>query len=476
MNKYPDVVVFDSHYKTELFVELTKRYLTHFIYVNEGYCRNHVLKFLPHHTKLMNISDREFDRWHPNNLIGTKQRVEFWLTSGIKELELDAVDLILQDRKLRDLDFREVGTYLFWIYIKVSEMAKCLKPSSIVVMEPTWAHELLAARILEKYGHTVYQPKKCKLRHKIFYWFIGVRNERYVINQDTVGVMSLRETVAYASSTQVPNFKRDANRNTSVSWITNNCFRMMRELIMREKNRFIHPPFFSEFVRKLKSIFRSLPLSSKKIQSSWLSLDLCLSQKFVYFPLHYEPEAMINVIGEELRYQIETVRRLRSLLDPAFHLIVKEHPHCFGNRGLDFYRELESIEGVSLAKLSVNSRDLIKSASLTIAIAGTAALEALLIGKRAVTLKRMYFSDSSEIELLDLYSKDAKRALDKIITKLADSNSTISDSALSELDAGGFIGSVSDRWLESSSVSEENLTLVRRSFDRVIAFHCKKRA
>ena len=53
---------------------------------------------------------------------------------------------------------------------------------------------------------------------------------------------------------------------------------------------------------------------------------------------------------------------------------------------MDFVRQLRRLPGLLVAKYTMNSRDLIRRASLTCAVTGTAAFEAFLLGRPAIAL------------------------------------------------------------------------------------------
>jgi len=120
--------------------------------------------------------------------------------------------------------------------------------------------------------------------------------------------------------------------------------------------------------------------------------------KYVYFPLHYEPERTTNPDGLEYHDQSRVILLLRSWLPDDVTILVKEHYSQFTTalqgykgRSPEFYRVLRNIKGVSLVSSNVESRDLIESSIMTCTITGTAALESALLGVPALAFGNPWF-------------------------------------------------------------------------------------
>lgn len=123
-----------------------------------------------------------------------------------------------------------------------------------------------------------------------------------------------------------------------------------------------------------------------------------LNEKYIYYSLHFEPEAAI--IGKTLlESQLTLIKMLSSALPSGWKLYVKEHPHQFmlNNElmhyminNLDFfknislYEEIMKLENVTLISLSVSSKDLMRNAQAVATIGGTISLESALDGVPAI--------------------------------------------------------------------------------------------
>lgn len=120
--------------------------------------------------------------------------------------------------------------------------------------------------------------------------------------------------------------------------------------------------------------------------------------KYVFFPLHYEPERTSNPDGGAWNNQYHALARLRQLLPDDVAIVVKEHPSQLGSvlqgfrgRSRLFYDAISAIEHTVLAKIDIPSWKIQQSALFTCTITGTAALEAAIAGKPVLLMGHPWF-------------------------------------------------------------------------------------
>ena len=111
-----------------------------------------------------------------------------------------------------------------------------------------------------------------------------------------------------------------------------------------------------------------------------------LPRKFIFYPLQYTPESSINTPAPYFLDQFRAIDAIRFAMPSDCVLVVKEHPACILLREGSFVRRLQNTSGVVVAHYGLSSLELVKRAGLTISVTGTATLEALLLGRRAITL------------------------------------------------------------------------------------------
>jgi len=123
-----------------------------------------------------------------------------------------------------------------------------------------------------------------------------------------------------------------------------------------------------------------------------------LSQSYVYFALHYEPERSTTPDGGEFHDQLLAIIEIRKILPDNIYIYVKEHPSQFylikGARGRSpiFYDSLRRIQGVKLIDTFTDSSALIKNSLFIGAITGTTTMEASILGKKTVYFGNAWFS------------------------------------------------------------------------------------
>ena len=111
-----------------------------------------------------------------------------------------------------------------------------------------------------------------------------------------------------------------------------------------------------------------------------------LPGKFIFYPLQYTPESSINTPAPYFLDQFRAIDAIRFSMPSDCVLVVKEHPACILLREGGFVRRLQNTSGVVVAHYGLSSLELVKRASLTISVTGTATLESLLLGRPAITL------------------------------------------------------------------------------------------
>jgi hypothetical protein len=130
-------------------------------------------------------------------------------------------------------------------------------------------------------------------------------------------------------------------------------------------------------------------------------------EKFVYFPLHVEPERNLLIDAPYYTNQLEVIMNIAKALPVEYKLYVKEHYNMKfrGWRDISFYKNILDLPNVELIHPSVTPEKIIKSCSLVITIAGTAGLEALFFEKPAIVFANTVFSEISSVHRIESYEE-----------------------------------------------------------------------
>lgn len=123
-----------------------------------------------------------------------------------------------------------------------------------------------------------------------------------------------------------------------------------------------------------------------------------LKEKYIYYSIHFEPEAAI--IGKTLlESQLTIIKMLSKALPKGWKLYVKEHPHQFmlnnevahyfiNNldffKNISFYQEIMKIQNVVLVSMKLSSKELMENSQAVATLGGTITLESALYNIPAI--------------------------------------------------------------------------------------------
>ncbi|OGI82285.1 MAG: hypothetical protein A2931_02975 [Candidatus Niyogibacteria bacterium RIFCSPLOWO2_01_FULL_45_48] len=168
---------------------------------------------------------------------------------------------------------------------------------------------------------------------------------------------------------------------------------------------------------------RAIKLLKENIREEYnrVSTEPDFSQKYIYAPLHYQPECTSSPLGDVFVDQILMIKTLSASLPEGWIIYVKEHPSQWFKRGLNYgsvryrgyYDQLSRIQNVRLVPVTADSHLLTQSAKAVATISGVAGSEAILRGKPAVVFGYPWYRDCRGVFKVD--GADACRdALKKI--------------------------------------------------------------
>ena len=154
------------------------------------------------------------------------------------------------------------------------------------------------------------------------------------------------------------------------------------------------------------------------------------NQKFIYFPLHFEPEETLLIAAPYHTDQISVIKNIAKSIPVEFKLYVKEHPAMVLNgwRPSSFYDKILSMPNVKFIHPSVSNELLLDKCSMVITISGTTGLEAAFHKKPTIVLSDISYTKLPSVEKLNNFEdlpKLIKSSLEKEVN-LSDVNEYVS--------------------------------------------------
>lgn len=127
-----------------------------------------------------------------------------------------------------------------------------------------------------------------------------------------------------------------------------------------------------------------------------------LPERFVFMPLHVQPESSVDVMGREWRDQAYTAVVLAdALAGTGITVAVKEHANFMWRRDPDFWPVLDRHPGVACVDPHGDSRQMARDAVFTLTATGTVGLEAGLMGRPVVSGAAMPWTELGNIAYLE---------------------------------------------------------------------------
>jgi hypothetical protein len=187
-------------------------------------------------------------------------------------------------------------------------------------------------------------------------------------------------------------------KNTRIKQELSEIIRVIR------KNYFYNHYFRLNRKQALAEIFFLSRKQRKEMQylRSIVEPTSAIKSKFVYFPLHYQPERSTIPESPIFADQISAVHVLRSILPMEYLIVIREHPkqtqlksinlRTKKYRSIDFYRSLHSVSGVVIVSSDMDTAELLTKASLVASSTGSAMWEALRLGIPCLSFARTWHS------------------------------------------------------------------------------------
>lgn len=162
-----------------------------------------------------------------------------------------------------------------------------------------------------------------------------------------------------------------------------------------------------------------------------LAVNMDTTEKYIFYPLHLEPEAGIMNRGK-IRNQLFVIKMLSEYLPNGWKLYVKEHPAQYALddefisvilnnveyfRPKQFYRQILRLKNTKLISMDISSKCLIDNAKAVATICGTVTIESIVTNKpllifsdNTTTMSKVndVFNINGETDLINAINKISK--------------------------------------------------------------------
>jgi hypothetical protein len=118
-----------------------------------------------------------------------------------------------------------------------------------------------------------------------------------------------------------------------------------------------------------------------------------LPEKFVYFPLHLNPELTINTLGGKYSDQLDAIESLSEIIPKDWTIIVKENPKQGSHqRGGNFFNRLFSLNNTLYASKETSTYLLLEYCQFTGTVTGTVGWESITGLKPVLTFGYAWYN------------------------------------------------------------------------------------
>jgi len=141
------------------------------------------------------------------------------------------------------------------------------------------------------------------------------------------------------------------------------------------------------------------------------------TDRYIYFPLHFQPEATTSARGRHFVEQEEVVNSIASHLPEDVLLVLKEHPHQFQRllpRSRNFYSRLVATRNVVLVSSDVPSLKLRQQCLAVVTVSGSNGFEALASGKPVIAFGSASWREAPGVHTVRS-DHDVKQAVNEVM-------------------------------------------------------------
>jgi hypothetical protein len=315
----------------------------------------------------------------------------------LASLERDEVptihNMILSDRVVSTLDYREALAYSTFLARRLFSLYEQLKPTAVIGAFDA-LHGSLGLAVARKMGIPWFALNFSVIPPG-FACFCDRMSPAARVNIDAVSecdmgavaALSMEkfenrkiEAPAYLAPRPRPLSAKIAHFPQRVSAL----LRTMRKARRRQFLKFVEYPSGHDVWSALQHFRRTA--TARSALASSVAVNTPPGTPYAFFGLHVQPESSIDVWAPFFSNQLWVIELLARSIPPTHRLLVKIHKSDAANYSREHLDRMQSFPGVKLVAPFADTRHFIENAALVFSIQGTIGLEAALLGKPVIAL------------------------------------------------------------------------------------------
>jgi len=324
-----------------------------------------------------------------NNILLLSKKITKKQQKTINDFKLN--ELIYGDRFLK---YQTDWAYDYLISIQ-NPIKKFIEDKNInfIFGEVTHAHEILIHRLVNEF--------RKEKTHYLHPQSVRIPNGRFFFLEDEFQSKIFKDKLTCNT-----NWEQDYNvikpvRPKRVAQVDQSVNRELSLLgkLGRVKRFFTNENLYkdlpSQLDNKFKRSLNAVKEEINKISYSFINtndITVLEEKKFVFYTLHMQPEASVDVVGVYYENQLNNIKNIWRVLPHDWYIVVKEHSNAIGNRPYNFFSEFLNIRNSILLNEKCDSHKIIDKSQAMFTVSGTIAYEAALKGKPAFTFSSIFFN------------------------------------------------------------------------------------
>lgn len=203
---------------------------------------------------------------------------------------------------------------------------------------------------------------------------------------------------------------------------------------------------------KNKVFLFKYPIKIKMDNKLWDEVNE--EEKFLFVPLHYQPEASTLTFAQEFLNQYEHIKKISENIPINYKLYVKEHPAMYIKQSRNYYLKLKKIKNLKLISPFEDSIKIIKKSKGIITLTNTTGYEGILYKKPVYIFGKVFYQDYDYVNKIKNYSELFKKIIENEKNYLIDEHNYYSFILAILLNL--YEGDYTPPYIDISSLSEKN--------------------